>query len=115
MARIKRGVPSHAKHKKVLALTRGYRMTKHRLIKVAREAALHAGEYAYRGRKQKKRDFRQLWITRISGALDSLGLSYNQFIAGLKKANIALDRKILAELVASDFNTFKKVVEKAQE
>lgn len=114
MARVKRGVPSHVKHKKVLALTRGYRMTRHRLIKVAREAALHAGEYAYMGRKLKKRDFRRLWITRINGALANLGLSYNQFIAGLKKAKIELDRKILAELVTSDFNTFKKVAEKAR-
>lgn len=114
MARVKRGITTHAKHKKVLKLTKGYRMTRRRLIKVAREAALHAGEYAYRGRKQKKRDFRRLWIIRINGALANLGLSYSQFIVGLKKTKIELDRKILAELVTSDFNTFKKVVEKAQ-
>lgn len=114
MARVKRGITTHAKHKKVLKLTKGYRMTRRRLIKVAREAALHAGEYAYRGRKQKKRDFRRLWITRIGGACKNLGLSYSQFIANLKKAKIELDRKILAELVTTDFNTFKKVVEKAQ-
>lgn len=112
--RIKRGMTSHARHKKLLESTAGYRMTKHRLVKVAREAALHAGEYAYRGRKEKKRNFRQLWITRINGALNNLGLPYSQFMAGLKKANIALDRKMLAELAAFDFDTFKKVVEKAR-
>lgn len=114
MSRIKRGVTSHARHKKIFKLNKGYRMTKRRLIRVAREAALHAGEYAYMGRKLRKRDFRRLWITRINGALENLGLSYSQFISGLKKANIELDRKILAELVINDFETFKKVVEKAR-
>lgn len=114
MARIKRGITTHAKHKKVLKLTKGYRMTRRRLIKVAREAALHAGEYAYRGRKQKKRDFRRLWVVRINGALANLGLSYSQFIAGLKKAKIELDRKILADLASYDFETFKKVVERTK-
>lgn len=112
--RIKRGMTSHARHKKLLESTAGYRMTKHRLVKVAREAALHAGEYAFMGRKLKKRDFRSLWITRINGALENLGLSYSQFIANLKKANIQLDRKILAELAGKDFATFKKVVEKTR-
>lgn len=114
MARIKRGVASHARHKKLLNQTKGYRMTRRRLIKVAHEAVLHAGEYAFMGRKLKKRNFRQLWITRINGALKTLGVSYSKFIAGLKKANIQLDRKILAELIAEDFETFKKVVEKAK-
>lgn len=114
MSRIKRGITSHAKHAKLLEQTKGFRMSKHRLIKVAHEAALHAGEYAYRGRKEKKRNFRQAWINRINGALAGLGLSYSQFIAGLKKARIELDRKILAELVTEDFETFKKVVEKAK-
>ena len=115
MARVKRGMVSHAKHKKIFQMNKGYRMTKRRLIKVAKEAALHAGEYAFEGRKNKKRDFRQLWITRINGALENLGISYSQFMAGLKKLNIALDRKILAELVATDPETFKKVVEKVKE
>lgn len=114
MARIKRGVIAHAKHKKVLRLTEGYQMTRHRLIKVAKESALHAGEYAYMGRKRKKRDFRRLWITRINGALDNLGISYSQFIAGLKKTNIHLDRKILAELVSEDPKTFQAVVDKTK-
>lgn len=114
MARVKRGVTTRARHKKVLRQTAGYRMTRHRLIKVAKEAALHAGEYAYAGRKLRKRDFRQLWITRINGALKNFDLSYNQFIAGLKKANIGLDRKILAELVNSDPQTFKSIVDRVK-
>ncbi len=89
-------------------------MTRRRLIKVAKESALHAGEYAFMGRKKRKRDFRQFWITRINGALETLGLSYSQFINGLKKAKIELDRKILAEIAFEDFETFKKVVEKAK-
>ncbi len=89
-------------------------MTKGRLVRVAKEAYLHAGQYAYVGRKNKKRDFRRLWITKISGGLTDLGISYSQFIAGLKKTNIGLDRKILAELVVNDFETFKKVVDKAR-
>lgn len=114
MTRIKRGITSHARHKKLLESTSGYRMTKHRLVRVAKEASLHAGEYAFMGRKRKKRDFRQLWITRINGALENLGISYSRFMAGLKKSNITLDRKILAELVTEDFETFKKVVEKVK-
>lgn len=89
-------------------------MTKRRLVKVAKEASLHAGEYAFAGRKNKKRDIRRLWIVRISGGLSTLGITYSRFIQGLKKAKIELDRKILAELVASDFETFKKVVEKVK-
>lgn len=114
MARVKRGVTSRRKHQKVLKLTEGYRMTRHRLIRVAKEAALHAGEYAYVGRKNKKRDFRREWIVKISEATKTLGISYSQFMAGLKKANISLDRKILAELVVSDPKTFQKIVDKAK-
>ena len=94
MARVKRGVVSRRKHKKLLALTKGYRGTKRRLVKVAREAALHAGEYAFAGRKNKKRDFRRLWITRISEATKQEGTSYSRFMAGLAKNNIKIDRKI---------------------
>lgn len=115
MARIKRGVSSHAKHKKILDLTKGYRMTKHKLIKVAKEAALHAGEYAYAGRRLRKRDFRQLWITRLNGSLGQMDLSYSRFINGLKKANIQLDRKILADLAIQDPEVFKIIVDKAKE
>ena len=94
MARVKRGVVSRRKHKKLLALTKGYRGTKRRLVKVAREAALHAGEYAFAGRKNKKRDFRRLWITRISEATKQEGTSYSRFMAGLAKNNIKIDDKI---------------------
>lgn len=111
MARIKRGMVSRRKHKKLLKLTKGYRGTKSRLVKVAREAALHAGAYAYHGRKLKKRDFRGLWITRIGEAVKKEGISYSVFINKLKKANIELDRKILSDLVLNDPSTFKKVVD----
>ena len=114
MTRVKRGLVSHRKHKELLKLNKGYRMTKRRLVRVATEASLHAGEYAFAGRKNKKRDIRRLWIVRISGGLSTMGITYSRFIAGLKKAKIELDRKILAELVSSDFETFKKVVEKVK-
>src|SRR3972149_5215904 len=108
--RIKRSVTSHAKHKKVFLSNKGYRMTKRRLIRVAKEAYLHAGEYAFAGRKNKKRDFRRLWITRISEATRQEGTSYSRFMAGLAKNNIKIDRKILADLVVEDPETFKKIV-----
>ncbi|MBI4091805.1 MAG: 50S ribosomal protein L20 [Candidatus Levybacteria bacterium] len=114
MARIKRGLVSHRKHKKLLFLTKGYRGTRSKLVKVAREAALHAGEYAFAGRKNKKRDFRRLWITRISEATKQNGISYSKFIAGLNKSNIKIDRKILSDLVLNDIEAFKKIVEMAQ-
>jgi len=110
--RIKTGPSRSRKHKKVLKRTKGFRMTKGRLIKVSKEADLHAGQYAYVGRKLRKRDFRRLWITRISGALDNTDLSYSRFIDGLKKAKIELNRKILANLVLEDKNTFDAVVKK---
>jgi large subunit ribosomal protein L20 len=115
MARVKRGVTSHAKHKKVLQSTKGFRMTKNRLIRVAKEAALHAGEYAYAGRKLKKRDFRRLWITRLNQAVQQRDLKYNQFINALKKADIQLDRKILSDLAVRDPEVFKIIVDKAKE
>lgn len=114
MTRIKRGVQSHKKHKNLLSLTKGYRGTKSRLTKVAKEAALHAGEYAFHGRKRKKRDMRALWITRISEAAKAEGISYSKFLAGLNKNNIKIDRKILSDLVLNDQNTFKKIVEQVK-
>ncbi len=111
MTRIKRGVASHKKHKKLLSLTKGYRGTKRKLVKVAKEASLHAGEYAFHGRKRKKIDFRRLWITRISEASKLNGISYSVFMNKLLKKNIELDRKILADLVRNDNDTFKKIVE----
>ena len=95
-------------------LPKGYRMTRSRLYKVAKEATLHAGQYAYHGRKLRKRDFRRLWIQRINAALTDSDLSYSRFISGLKKAKIDLNRKILAELAVSDPDTFKAVVDKVK-
>ncbi len=115
MARIKRGTVSRRKHNKLLGLTKGYRGTKSKLIKVAREAALHAGQYAYNGRKKKKQDFRTLWIVRISEAVKKEDLSYSVFINKLQKANIALDRKILSNLIVEDPATFKHIVDKVKQ
>ncbi len=115
MAPVKSGLTSHAKHKKVLKLNKGYRMTKRRLIKVAKESMLHAGEYAFRGRRLKKRDLRSLWVSRINQSVQQMDLSYNQFINALKKADIELDRKILADLAVRDPNVFKIIVDKAKE
>ena len=113
MVRVKTGPTRRRKHKKTLEKTKGYRMTKSRLFKVAQEAVLHAGQYAYAGRKIKKRDMRKLWIIKINAVLEELGLSYSQFIFGLKKAKIDLDRKILAELAMSDPKTFQKITKVA--
>lgn len=115
MTRVKRGLVAHRKHKKLLALNRGYRGTKSRLVKVAKEASLHAGEYAFQGRKNKKRDFRRLWITRISEAVKLEGISYSKFMDGVTKKKIGLDRKILSDLVLNDNETFKKIVEKVKQ
>lgn len=111
MARVKRGTVSRRKHKKLLGLTRGYRGTRSKLIKVAHQAALQAGAYAYQGRKKKKHDFRSLWIVRIGEAAQKEGVSYSAFIGQLKKANVELDRKILADLVLNDPMAFKKILD----
>ncbi len=111
MARVKRGVVSRRKHNKLLKSTKGFKGTKSRLVKVAKEAELHARAYSYHGRKLKKRNFRSLWVTRIGEATKKEGLSYSLFINKLQNANIELDRKILSELIVSDPDTFKKVVE----
>lgn len=114
MARVKRGITSRRKHKKLLKLTKGFRGTKSKLVRVAREALLHAGQYAYHGRKLRKRDFRRLWITRIGEAVKKEDLSYSVFMGRLKKTKIELDRKILADLVVNDPSTFKAVVDKTK-
>jgi len=114
MTRVKGGIRTRKRHKKVLKLASGYRGTKSRLYKVAHEAVLHAGQYAYNGRKLRKRDFRRLWITRISARVKELGLSYSIFVNKLKKAKIELDRKILAALIVDDPKTFEKIVDKAK-
>ena len=111
MARIKRGTVARRKHNKLLAMTKGFRGTKRKLVKIAKEASLHAGQYAYHGRKLRKRDFRVLWITRISEAVKLENLSYSVFIDKLKKANIILDRKILSNLIVEDPKTFKHIVD----
>ncbi|MCL5432520.1 MAG: 50S ribosomal protein L20 [Patescibacteria group bacterium] len=110
MARVKRGIVSRRKHNKLKELTKGYRGTKSKLIRDAKQAELHAGAYAYHGRKRKKREFRRLWITRIGEAAKAEGISYSVFIDKLKKGNIELDRKILSELVVEDPDTFKQIV-----
>ena len=108
--RVKRGMVSRRKHKKLLKLTKGYLALKSRAVRVAKQAALHAGQYAYHGRKLRKRDFRSLWITRIGEAVKQYDMSYSIFINKLKKANIELDRKILSDLVVNAPETFKQIV-----
>lgn len=112
--RVKRGVTSHEKHKKIFRANKGYRMTKRRLIRVAKEAYLHAGEYAFEGRKNKKRVNRRAWIVRISEAVKLQGINYSTFIKNLKTANIELDRKILAILVLDHPNIFQAIVDKVK-
>lgn len=114
MARVKRGVVSRRKHNKLLDKTKGFRGTKSKLIRVAHEAALHADAYAYHGRKLRKRDMRALWIIRIGEAAKKEGLSYSKLINRFKKAKIELDRKILADLVVNDPQTFQKIVKSAK-
>lgn len=113
MSRVKTGVVRRRAHKKVLARTKGFRMTKNRLIKVAIEADLHAGQYAYHGRKLRKRDFRRLWIVRLSAALKQIDekLNYSRFIKALKEKNILLDRKVLADIAVRDMDGFKKIID----
>lgn len=110
MAHVKRGMVSRRKHRKLLGLAKGYRQNRSRNVKQAKEAILHAGSYAYHGRKTKKRTFRALWNVRISEAVKQEGLSYSVFINMLKKSNVELDRKILANLVVEDPMTFKQIV-----
>jgi len=112
MTRVKSGILTKKKHKKVLKLAKGYWMTRHKQFKKAKEAVLHAGEYAFTGRKLKKRDFRRLWIIRLNAAVRQLGLKYSQFINLLKEKKIELDRKILSEIAVSYPKVFAKVVEK---
>src|SRR3989338_603639 len=110
--RVKRGVTTHRRHKRLLAKAKGYRGGRSKLYKEARQATIHAGADAYRGRKEKKRQRRSLWITRINAALKEHNISYNQFIAKLKKKNIKLDRKILSQIALENPDTFEKIVKK---
>lgn len=114
MARVKRGVTAHARHKKILKAAKGYYGARSRTYRVAVQAVTKAGQYAYRDRRQKKRQFRQLWIVRINAAARQNGLSYSKFVNGLKKASIELDRKILSNIAVHDKATFAVLVEKAK-
>lgn len=112
MARVKS--PASRKHREVLKMAKGFRQSRSSRFKVAQEAVLHAGQHAYIGRKNRKRDLRSLWIVRLNAAVRPYGLSYSKFIAGLKKEKIEIDRKILADIAARDPATFKEIVSKVQ-
>ncbi len=114
MARVKGAMMTRKRRKKVLKLAKGYFGAKSKLFRTAKEAVMESGQYAYIGRKQRKRDFRRLWITRISAAAKINGMNYSTFMNGLKKANITLNRKMLAELAVSDAAAFAGLAEKAK-
>lgn len=114
MPRVKRGVTARARHKKVLALAKGYRGRRGNVYRIAKQAVMKAGQYAYRDRRQRKRQFRQLWIARINAGARLNGLSYSKFMNGLKRAAIELDRKVLADLAVFDKAAFAQLVEKAK-
>lgn len=114
MPRVKRGVTSHARHKKVLAQAKGYRGRRKSVYRIAKQAVIRAGVYAYRDRRQRKRQFRALWIARINAAARACGLSYSRLMDGLKKAGIALDRKVLADLAVLDSRAFAELAERAK-
>ena len=114
MARVKGGTISRARHKKVLKQAKGYFGSKHRLYRTANEQVMHSGKYAFRDRRQKKRDFRKLWITRINAGCRENGISYSKFINGLLKANVVVNRKMLSEIAINDKEAFAKLVEMAK-
>jgi large subunit ribosomal protein L20 len=114
MPRVKRGVVARRRHKKILKQAKGYYGARSRVFRVAKQAVIKAGQYAYRDRRQRKRQFRALWITRINAASRANGLSYSRLIAGLKKANIELDRKVLSDLAVHDKVAFSSLVESAK-
>ena len=114
MARVKRGVQARKRHKKILKLAKGYYGARSRVFRVAKQAVIKAGQYAYRDRRQRKRQFRQLWIARINAGARVHGLSYSRFINGLKVASIEVDRKILADLAVNEKGAFAALVEKAK-
>jgi large subunit ribosomal protein L20 len=114
MSRVKRGVPARAKHKKVLKAAKGYFGRRKNTIRIARQAVEKAGQYAYRDRRQRKRNFRALWIQRINAAAREVGITYARFIEGLSKAGIAIDRKVLADLAVKEPEAFKALADKAK-
>ncbi len=115
MARVKRGVQANRRHKKILKRAKGYYGARSRVYRVAVQAVTKAGQYAYRDRRNKKRSFRRLWIARINAGTRQNGLSYSRFINGLKKANIDIDRRVLADIAMHDAVAFTALVEKAKE
>ena len=114
MPRVKRGVVARRRHKKILNQAKGYYGARSRVYRVAKQAVIKAGQYAYRDRRNRKRAFRALWIARINAGARANGLSYSRLIAGLKKANVEIDRKVLADLAMNEQQTFAAVVEKAK-
>ena len=114
MARVKRGVVAKAKHKKVLKKAKGYYGARSKLFKTAKQAVIKAGQYAYRDRRQRKRQFRALWITRINAAARMHGLSYSRLINGLNRANVDIDRKVLADIAVHDPDAFGAIAEQAK-
>ncbi len=114
MPRVKRGVTSRARHKKVIKKAKGFRGRRGNVFRVAKQAVMKAGQYAYRDRRQKKRQIRSLWIARINAAVRELGMTYSSFMAGLKRAQIDIDRKVLADLAVSDPKAFGAIAEKAK-
>jgi large subunit ribosomal protein L20 len=114
MPRVKRGVTAHARHKKVLDQAKGYRGRRKNVYRIAKEAVMKAGQYAYRDRRQRKRQFRALWIARINAAARAAGLTYSTFMNGLKKAAVEVDRKVLADIAAFDKPAFARIVEQAK-
>ncbi|PKO33017.1 50S ribosomal protein L20 [Azonexus sp.] len=114
MSRVKRGVTARARHKKVLALAKGYRGRRKNVYRVAKQAVMKAGQYQYRDRRQRKRQFRSLWIARINAAARELGMKYSTFMNGLKKANIEVDRKVLADLAVFDQPAFAALAAQAK-
>jgi len=114
MPRVKRGVTAHARHKKVMDQAKGYYGARRKVYRVAKQAVTKAGQYAYRDRRQKKRQFRALWIVRINAAAHQFDLSYSRLIDGLNKAGVEIDRKVLADLAVHDIAAFGKIVDKAR-
>lgn len=114
MSRVKRGVTARARHKKILKLARGYRGRRKNVFRIAKQAVIRAGQMAYRDRRQRKRQFRALWIVRINAAARECGLSYSRFMDGLKKADVSLDRKVLADIAVFDKSAFAVLASKAK-
>jgi large subunit ribosomal protein L20 len=114
MPRVKRGVTAHARHKKILKLAKGFRGRRKNVFRIAKQAVMKAGQYAYRDRRTRKRVFRQLWIARINAASRELGMTYSRFMAGLKKAQIDIDRKVLADMAVHDPAAFGSIVAKVK-